>query len=160
MGIELSSSEVCSRVQLENAFVFITTIVLQSQPISYNLLPPWRWKTAGYFSPCDNLSCSNLSSSNLSCSKPSTLSPLFFHVKSPKLLLPVFIFALFLFSTDSLWLFYGFLHISFKMQSPTLGSFKWPCSVWGMLKDSASIFVSHRLNHRPYLTCSTHFHDA
>lgn len=38
MGIELSSSEVCSRVQLENAFVFITTIVLQSQPISYNLL--------------------------------------------------------------------------------------------------------------------------
>lgn len=38
MRIELFSSEVCSRVQLGNAFVFTATIVLQSQPISYNLL--------------------------------------------------------------------------------------------------------------------------
>lgn len=38
MRIELSSSEVCSRVQLGNAFVFTATIVRQSQPISYNWL--------------------------------------------------------------------------------------------------------------------------
>lgn len=76
MRIELSSSEVCSRVQLGNAFVFTATIVLQSQPISYNLLLHGDGKQLAISPPCDNLSCP----------KPRTLSSLFSMLKKPRLL--------------------------------------------------------------------------
>lgn len=117
MRIELSSSEVCSRVQLGNAFVFTATIVLQSQPISYNLLLHGDGKQLAIFPPCDNLSCPKLR----------TLSSLFSMLKNPGSFAcfqnPFFIFQLLL----GLW--YGFLHISFKMQSPTLSGLTWPGSV-------------------------------
>lgn len=89
MGIELSSSEVRSRVQLGNAFVFITTIVLQSKPISYNLLLRGDGKQLAFFLLV------------IIFFVQSTLSPLS-HVKkkkTPKFLLPVSR-TLFLFSRD------------------------------------------------------------
>lgn len=114
MGIELSSSEVCSRVQLGNAFVFITTIVLQSQPISYNLLLHGDGKQLAIFLLVI-----------IFLVQIHTHSVLFSMLKNPN--------SLFLsccgFSLD--------FSICLKMQRPTLSSFKWPCSFWGILKNSS-----------------------
>lgn len=104
MGIELSSSEVRSRVQLGNAFVFITTIVLQSQPISYNLLLRGDGKQLAFFLLV------------IIFFVQSTLSPLSHVKKKTHTQIPFACFqsTLFIFQR-LLWFFYGFLHTPFKV---------------------------------------------
>lgn len=112
MRIELSSSEVCSRVQLGNAVVLTTAIVLQSQPISYNLLLHGDGKQMA-ISPLVMIFL--VQNGAHSVRSFSTL-------KNPDSFAcfqtPLFIFQLLL------RLFYGFLCISLKMQSPTLSGLK------------------------------------